>query len=839
MTHKGELTVKKGLRKTQYKLLSILSPLLLFQIEISAVTSDAQSGKSNPSAEKIPIITDQERREWLDTLKPINAYRGVPRAGLKSVSGGYPLLKINSQAVPLLGSYFGYLFDSYGYTHKPEAFHTVYGEQLCRGGVLDIVQLPIAVNIPGNIDLTRARQISQEILKKNPDTKFILRCQFFPTPYFAKKYPDHLAVFEDGSTNHWIGNPRIRANQPRCTFASRIFERLCAEQVKDLLERLDREPYGPRVFGVFFAMGATGEFNWWYQYDAKKHSIDYSLPMQARFTEFTAGKYHGDRKRLAAAWKDDDADFDHITLPSLKEKGIDIPDSCNGCRFEIPGSIGYFRNPDFPGNQKVCDYFECCNNEMADRLAYLCQVTKKLSDGNLITGGFLGGPLTITGYHTEGSTAFDRVMNSPGIDFIATPWTYEGRELGGNIFFRMPLRSLQLRGKNIWVECDTRTSLARQRQYGGPMDIPGDVQALRRDLIRLATAGAYGYWFEMKVGWYEDPAHLETMKRIIQVSRAATRMNMSSNVGIAVFYDEKSMYYMTEWLNFLLNARMIIQDFGYIGADYDVYSTGDIGKYCFDQYKLCIFPNLAAADSPLREKIDRELKKDGRTILWLYGSGLINPSLTENKASRKNILDLTGFNISWDERFMSAKMKINPDNRTYQLSGEKSYGVFTRPVASMHGATPESPYPLKPIQLLPQFYVNAGHEVKNIASFLDSSHVSFAVRHFDHWTSVWFGSPAVSSDILREIARRAGVHIYLTTDDIVYHNRPFVGIHAVCSGRKDVRLPTSGDVYDMFNNRLIGRNLKEFSVTMDKNETALFYVGDIKVLKQTEMSCNN
>ena len=74
------------------------------------------------------------------------------------------------------------------------------------------------------------------------------------------------------------------------------------------------------------------------------------------------------------------------------------------------------------------------------------------------------------------------------------------------------------------------------------------------------------------------------------------------------------MYYISEWLNFIINVREIIQNFGYIGADYDVYSTEDIGKINLDRYKLFIFPNAVSLNSIQRKAINDHLKKHGKTI---------------------------------------------------------------------------------------------------------------------------------------------------------------------------------------------------------------------------------
>jgi len=86
--------------------------------------------------------------------------------------------------------------------------------------------------------------------------------------------------------------------------------------------------------------------------------------------------------------------------------------------------------------------------------------------------------------------------------------------------------------------------------------------------------------------------------------------------------------------------------------------------------------------------------------------------------------------------------------------------------------------------------------------------------------------------VLRAAAREAGVHLYLQQDNVVYHNRSFLGIHASQAGRKTISLPGKCDVYDLFEHKLIGNMIDKFDVDAEKGKTLLYFTGNAKQAKE-------
>jgi hypothetical protein len=100
------------------------------------------------------------------------------------------------------------------------------------------------------------------------------------------------------------------------------------------------------------------------------------------------------------------------------------------------------------------------------------------------------------------------------------------------------------------------------------------------------------------------------------------------------------------------------------------------------------------------------------------------------------------------------------------------------------------------------------------------------VQEFDDWTSVYSAAPHVPAQALRSMARRAGVHLYLDSVDVVYANASVLAVHALEAGDKHLRLPRNADVRDAMSGEPLATDASELTVTMRAGETRLLYLGD-------------
>jgi hypothetical protein len=103
----------------------------------------------------------------------------------------------------------------------------------------------------------------------------------------------------------------------------------------------------------------------------------------------------------------------------------------------------------------------------------------------------------------------------------------------------------------------------------------------------------------------------------------------------------------------------------------------------------------------------------------------------------------------------------------------------------------------------------------------------FVLKEFKDWKSIYIAVPNVPASILRNIAGYAGCHIYSEDGDLIYANSHFLAIHTNTGGPKRLRLPKRTDVYDAFTERLVAKNVSEFTETLPPCATMLYFLGDV------------
>jgi hypothetical protein len=80
-------------------------------------------------------------------------------------------------------------------------------------------------------------------------------------------------------------------------------------------------------------------------------------------------------------------------------------------------------------------------------------------------------------------------------------------------------------------------------------------------------------------------------------------------------------------------------------------------------------------------------------------------------------------------------------------------------------------------------------EPERVLGSFENGAAALTLAEHDGWTSVFSASPGLPPGILRNLARRAGVHIYSETDDAFYAGRGLLALHAWEAGPKAIALP--------------------------------------------------
>ena len=92
-------------------------------------------------------------------------------------------------------------------------------------------------------------------------------------------------------------------------------------------------------------------------------------------------------------------------------------------------------------------------------------------------------------------------------------------------------------------------------------------------------------------------------------------------------------------------------------------------------------------------------------------------------------------------------------------------------------------------------------------------------------TVVYSAAPNLPAAVLRAFARKAGVHIYLDTDEPVYGNRSYLGFTVYQAGKRTLRLPRRTPVYDLYEQRFLSEDAEEIVLELPAKTTRLLLLG--------------
>jgi hypothetical protein len=659
---------------------------------------------------------------------------------------------------------------------------------------------------PGEEGMAHLDQQVKVILAANPNAYIMVRPMYIDTPEaWAKAHPSELLTFEDGGTLIKDG-AEARDGKPHYTFASEVWKAEVGQALRRLLDHVRASDYSDRVIGYFLGAGYPTE-EWIYA----KWGPDYSPAMKDSFRRFLLRRYEGSVAALRAAWKDEEADFASAAPPSAEEwQGT---------------SFGDFWDPAL--GCKVADYFRCHNETEAEKVEYLSRVVKAATGGRGLCG-FWYLNLACVSHHFSGHQALEKMLSCPTIDLFGAPSPYENRCPGSDAPLRSVTDSVKLHGKVWYSNTDTRTHLADHEndQYGRPADMAGSLALLTRDFATLLTRGVQGEWYEMGA-WYRGPEILGLMKRLQLVGRLKREYSAPLHSGLAVIIDEDSLFRSSGTLDFELLERLRTNELSRLGAPVDFYFLGDLARMDMPRYKCYLFLNAFSLDAAQRRLIKQAVEREGVTAIWLYAPGLLDPGdAATTPESRMSAL--TGIRLRLKpERRVLAMHPVGDHPIVAGLPADKALGQWDFKIHCTFGVFPDKPVDPGPVIHSPVVYADDSSAVA-LARFVDGGEVGCCVKRTGNHTGVWFGSPAVSADLLRRGLKHAGVHIYDDSSDVAYMSANFLAVHAAHEPPQVVRFPRAVDVYDLVADREVGRGVTEMKLDLPRLGTGLYYYGSVR-----------
>jgi len=621
---------------------------------------------------------------------------------------------------------------------------------------------------PGTYDYSAYDRTFASILETDPDAWFLPHIGLTGPLWWQQAHPEEMSLNEDGTRNP-------------TSFASELWKRDMGEDLRKLLAHLSQSPYADRIIGYILFSGATCEWQMWGTW--KPSRDDYSAPALRAFRTFLAKRYGSDA-RLRAAWADG-----AVTLASAE-----MP---RGAERHPPGPQ-VFRDP--ATECQAMDFYEFISGMTADALLHFARIAREATAGQSLVGTYYA-YLTAHGVNQQdsGHLAAQRVFDSPDIDFLMSPPNYAFRGPGEASLFMSATDSFRMRGK-LWLdESDHRTFLSEPNSgYGRASTLEETLGVFRREFAEVLTKRAAVSWLDLGGDWFAHPAILAEMGRQAAVMRASLPHRKPFAPEVGVFVDPGSFYRMrsTE-----ANAALVVRQavtLPQAGVPWDFCLLSDLADVRMPDYKLYLFLNAFQVDDARREAIRRKLKRNNATALFVYAPGYFGSGGT----SLENMRALTGIRIAKDEAEGRPQLLLDPK----------------APLAQ--GLSSGEPVGARELTVAPMFYAD-DPSARVVGRLVGSQRAGLAVKRMDGWTSIYSAAMTLPPSLVRNIARQAGVHIWLETGDALYTDGRSLGVHASSGGTKRVCLPFACGVADAMSGKPLPVQGRTVSLEMKKSETVL------------------
>ena len=656
---------------------------------------------------------------------------------------------------------------------------------------------------PNAYDYTWVDRSIDEALQGAPKAYIIPRVWVEPPGWWLDAHPEELQQYADGFQGSDPGPGGAR----RVSFASRRWLAEAGEALGCFVEHI-QERYPRHIIGYHFGAGLWGEWH----YNCSHHMPDTSEPMRLAFGAYAREKYGQDLARLRKAWRDPEVTFESMQTPGEAER----------CRQDL----GLFRDP--VTSQRIIDYYHCHHHVLSEAVLNFAQAVKEKSENRSLVVIFFGYTRDIGFLHEGGHLDLKRILESPYIDCLSSPHSYRQRYAGLDGGFRALTGSIRLHGKGFFDEQDELTHIFKLKTlssstiyYGGypPRSRYETIQLVRRQFAHTLTEGLGAWWFGCMIeDRWNDPEIISSFKEFMRIDKEALGRPRGRASEAAVFASPRSAYYTAHWktgehriTDALLNEQW--SELFCMGAPFDIYDLDDIGSVCASgQYKCYIFLNAFYTDAVTREVIE-SLKRDGKTLVWFHAPGALNERINDGKPTMiqlsENATALTGIELRVEPRTTTCVVTLVDSASPWSrgLTPGMRWGIKGEYMPAVSVADPE-------VEILAEVDRGALPETDGRSGWV--------VKRMPDWTSVHFLAPTVPSPVLRNVLREAGCHIYLQSDDNLYLNQSYLGIHAVRAGRKKIELPAPCRIANLFDPAGPVAEGKTLELELKRFETALF-----------------
>ena len=646
-------------------------------------------------------------------------------------------------------------------------------------------------------DPTSLDQRAEQYRRDFPGAYFVWDISIYPPPDWRDANPGEMARDEQGNLNFDEGDARLNYS-----FASKKAFDDMERILRKVIDHLEHSPYANRIVGYRINSGHTIE---WLGWDPTRPAtiLDFSPVAQKGFEAFARKHY---------PWITD------FSVPTLAERRA----------LEDDGGVLWNQRK----HARAIAYHDFYSTVVADGAIRLCRAAREFVGGKKLVGTYYGYVMTLNcngNNQMRAHFATKHFLDAHAVDFLMSPqdYSYESRRPGAQLGDMKPFRSIQRHGIVSVIEDDTRTHNCVPTKYCQTLTEEMTVNIMRRNMGVSLCRNQPFYTLALTSGCeFDFPKFADDAAKLAKAGAHALAQGVERKAQVALVVSEEAikstpMYHGAQTVEYYVGRTVqryenngkvsrLTELGGYknssfayvrfypeiarIGAGVDYLLAEDMVDDPGD-YRLYIF-QICTKLTPALAKVAERLRQRDCTILWTYA-----PGYTSNDGnSVENMKALTGM-----------EFKLCPDvvDPGVTLADGTRVGSLT--------------YPKDGCPLAPIF---AAVRPDKVLGRYANGEAGLAETKTGKARTVFSGSYSMTGPLLQRIAREAGVHIFCDALDSVEANERFLSFHARNSGRKTIRLPRRTTVVDVFERKLVAKDVDSFSFDAPLHASRLFYYAD-------------
>jgi hypothetical protein len=621
-------------------------------------------------------------------------------------------------------------------------------------------------------DYTQIDASFTDIVMNDPQAKIVIRYGMEPPDWWTAEHPLSVNYCHDGKPAQvWVG-----------------YEEWVKEACRwqEAMVRHIEKTWGDRVVAYHPCGQHTGE--WFYVGGWESRVPCFGKGVDATFRQWAQDRYKTP-EAASAAWARKVGAWDEVAAPTVEERR--------------KGDLGQLLDP--RSQKMTIDFFDFLQQKMAEAISAIAKSVKTAAPDKavILFYGYLyelapwGG-----GIGTSGHYGWRWMKDDPNVDIFCSPISYGDRQFGGVGRFMAPVESVAAHGKQWFNEDDTRTFMAPDDGFGRVDTLEHSQWVHARNFSHIFPRRMGCWYMDLGgTGWMKDRGLWDNVARLRKVYEQHLGEPRRFKPEIAVIIDERSALHTP--VGSALPSPLLSElrsPIMRIGAPVGWWLMDDLLAGKVPPAKMYIMQDAWVLDAAQRRKLLEILRKQKATAVWFYAPGYLDPE--KGPAGPEAMAELTGMRLA--EMATPA-----PDKMTPVVGSGWAGGV-------------PGPFGTGVEGLRPQIAAEAGAGVEAIASYA-SGETAVAAAKGAGYQAVFVGGLTAPPELLRNIAERAGVHVYCDSNDMIDGDGQFLAIAATSEGDKVLRLPRASKVTDALGGGVLGQG-HEVRFHLQLGEVRLMWV---------------